>query len=511
MNEKVKQITKELLEQDPTLSSHQRELEELVLSLLRARPDPAIDQQFYFELKQKLLLSIEKNRSHHSQEKRGLKDLIINLFTMKKINIAIGTAALAVIILVAGTIYLNKEQGTQTAYTPKVKITFAGDQAFGKLDGISNANTNTVRGGGGQNEIGNTADLSRPMSATEGKGGESVDYGFLPPDEAIYYRYVYSGEQIEIDNSKMQVLKRQKGAQTISDLTGMLNLLSFNLVNIGSFPNLRVQSVNFAQSGDDGYNIYVNMDEASINIYGAWPKPMEYLACYPNCPPPHQLTLADVPPDNELISAANSFTQAHGIPTSIYGQPIIQDEWKTQFEIAQVRKEFSYVPDVISVVYPLLIEDRYVYDESGNLSGLNVGINIRNKKVVSVWELNVPNFEASMYETETNAERILKFAEKGGMHGYLPEYAKKITDVELGSPRIELVKMWNYKNGQSEELLIPSFIFPVLNPPKTYYYVKKSVIVPLVKEILDKDEPPFRILPVYDDIGAGEIRVLEKQ
>ncbi|MGE5297953.1 MAG: hypothetical protein ACM3KM_02220, partial [Acidobacteriaceae bacterium] len=272
--------------------------------------------------------------------------------------------------------------------------------------------------------------------------------------------------------------------------------LSFNLVNLGSFGNLRLQSMNLAEPGDDGYNIYVNADESSVSINGAWPKLMYDCSANIACPGSQPVKIENIPSDEEVISIANSFLSDHGISKDLYGEPVVQNDWRIMYDRNPAG---AYVPETITVVYPLQIQDQTLYDEGGNKSGLNVSINVRNKKVISVYDLAVPNFQSSQYDAETDSAKLLKIAEKGGMYGYVQPNAKKFVDIELGTPKIELVRMWNYKNNQSEELLIPSLIFPITKlPDSDPYFYRNSVTVPLIKEILDKDNGNPIITPMME-------------
>ena len=187
----------------------------------------------------------------------------------------------------------------------------------------------------------------------------------------------------------------------------------------------------------------------------------------------------------------------------------MQADWKIYYELSK-KQGYDYLPEMINVIYPLKINDEVVLDESGNKTGLTAGVDIRNKRVSGVWELSAQNYQASMYDAVTDSQKIMEIAERGGIYGYYgPECATppsapdgrevpqnstcKIVEIELGTPDIQLVKMWSYKNNESQELLIPSLVFPVLNAPQEMAY-KKAVIVSLIKEILDNQAYPVPLL-----------------
>jgi hypothetical protein len=205
--------------------------------------------------------------------------------------------------------------------------------------------------------------------------------------------------------------------------------------------------------------------------------------------------------DDELISIANQFLQNHNVSTSAYGQPEVNNEYRIMYERAVEQKQEYYLPEAIPVVYPLLINNETVYDESGNKVGLNVTVNVRNKKVVGIWDLSMQNYTASSYDAETDVKRIMSLVEKGGAYGWVDPDARRTIEVQVGDPKLELVRMWDYQNNQSSELLVPSLVFTVLEQPDNEpYFYRKAVVVPLIKRILDRqdggsDGGPVKIFP----------------
>jgi hypothetical protein len=498
-------------------------LKEIIITMVDGKPESKIDESFKESLKTKIvdLQQADANKVRQEESKTLIKQ---ERYDMKKFNLALSGAVLAVVVLAGTYFLLERNQAlpdNNSKVASNIKITAVGDYAFGTLsklaeaDQVAKANQETS----GVADASATAQTSNPAASSPaspvsdrmafGMGGGGASAGFVSPyypDEYVVYKYVYKGEDLVLTDSKMQVLKRFKGQDVSSDLVSLLGGLDFGLMNIGSFPGLRLQSASFIQSGGDEYNIYVSADEGSVNINGAWPKLYTTqsdaitstafgIACAPDgsCPEPSRIQLSDIPSDEELISIADAFLTEHLISTEIYGDPYIQNDWRRYYEASPDKANY-YLPDSLSVIYPIKINDRFVYDESGNRTGLNVSVNIRNKKVVSVWDLLVHNYQASMYDAETDAARILKFAENGGIYGYFPQGENvRVVEVELGQPTVQMVKMWNYKFNTSEELLIPSLIFPVMDQgiDSSLGYVRTNVVVPLVKEMLDQRDQPY--------------------
>ena len=68
-------------------------------------------------------------------------------------------------------------------------------------------------------------------------------------------------------------------------------------------------------------------------------------------------------------------------------------------------------------------------------------------------------------------------------------------EVTLGSPTIALVKYFSYKDNKTEELLVPSLIFPVIGQIKEpFYYYNQNVVIPLVSEVIQSFDSPVRIM-----------------
>jgi hypothetical protein len=198
----------------------------------------------------------------------------------------------------------------------------------------------------------------------------------------------------------------------------------------------------------------------------------------------------------------------YGISREGYGEPQVMNNWRVQYASANAAERISfYIPESVQVVYPLLIEDKQVYDESGAVSGLSIMVDARSKKVSNVYDLTTKQFERSEYTGETDGKRILGIAENGGFRNYTyaePAASEKIktTQLNLDTPTLQLVRIWysadNYKTNN--ELYVPALVFPIKDWEKTGYW-RQNVIVPVVREILDSDKQP-PIMPLDEPISV---------
>ncbi len=499
MQNKIEQILAELYLSDPSMKQHEPVLRKLVTELMELRPDTQFDEQFRQDLRRKLM-SLAETQEH--------KTSLISNF-MKKFQLA-GAGVAFIALLAVSVWYLyginDSSHSNLTTMLSGPKITKARDNAFGSLNNLQQAGG--MGGGNGNSETLSVAPNAAP--APDNGTYATPDARVIAPEQAINFRYIYTGDELALTQEKVDVLKRIKG-ESNSALSDFINRISFGLVNLNSFGSAQLQNFTFAENKELGYMVNVSLSEGNISISENWAKWQTYQAVCPlslsvdrgtSMPcEPRRIEISQVPSDEVLISAANSFLDQHGIPRDVYGEPFVNKEWRSQYErMSAAEKASFWIPDSMSVVYPLVIEGQPVFDESGNPNGLNVNVRIAPEvRVSGVWDLNTQNYESSSYAAETDVERIMKLVTQGGFRNYYYNDPNgRTVDVELGTPQVSMVKLWNYRDGTNEELLVPALIFPVTKEPENvpaYYWYRKNVVIPLVKEILDNENGNVRIMP----------------
>ncbi len=481
MDQKINQIIDELISLDPEFEKHRPELERLLANILASKPEPVIDQQFVINLRTKIM-------EEENKPKVSVMETIRNSFMKKLVFSGVGVVVI-VLIIAAGLVYIKKPNNNSViTQNTKVQVIRTSDHAFGSLATLT-ASSATGKGGGG-------GDASAPMGFGMGGGGGGVGSPNIMPYEPVNYKYVYKGDPLTLDKDKLDVLKKDP-----INFSQSLDLSSFGLglINLSSFPGAKVQSINLGQ-GSDGYSIYVDLMNGNISVNGYFGPIYDAKTCNPNgCPQPPALNPSDVPDDQTMISIANDFVNAHGVPLTNYATPeVVQN-------LYGVNNKMMPISEIQQVVYPFKVDNNVIYDESGNKSGLVIGIDIRNKKVSSIWNLVSSNFQASSYDAETDPAKILKIAEQGGMYYYGGDpNAKKTVEIDLGTPMMQYVFMWDYSNGTSNQILVPSLIFPVITQPSTGNFYRNAVTVPLIKEILSRDNGGV-IKPMQGSSSSGTV------
>lgn len=377
----------------------------------------------------------------------------------------------------------------------KYAVTEVDENSFGDLNKVSIIADPSRGGQGGGNasaESKAVADNSAmPVEPDMGSGGG----GYYPYPEAVSYKFKYVGQDLTSLPETESVLKRSKPVQPPTLISRLIRMFSFGLIDLGKFENPRMESVSFMEDKDYGLMAYINLNYGTINMNQNWEKwPQYQYGCYGySCGTIPRLTPADIPADDELIGIADQFMNDYQISREGLGKPFVYDysNWRIMYDQAQ-DKSSIYLPEQINVIYPLILEEKDVYDEGGMNSGINITIDIRSKRVSAMYGLETKQYQKSSYKGETDTKRILEIAERGGYRNYIYEYPGKVVTLELGTPTVNLVKMWYSKDnkGPGEELYIPALVFPINNAAQNNYW-RKNVIVPLVRDILDNENPQY--------------------
>jgi hypothetical protein len=468
MSDNINKILKDLYELDSSFKEHEDELVKIVNKLLESRPSIQIDQMFVEKLRQSVLKKAEELKMEEANSR------LFNFMQFKNFAF-IGVGAI-VMLLIMLPVLINDQQVANVQFeSEKTKIAKLEDGAFGSLSGQTNT-TNEESMLSSDTSISDGM-VSEKMAVGYGGGGVSVsteramdiDY------ETINYEYVYTGDNFSLEEDSVPVYQRV----TVDDLgkkyANQLADFDFGILNTGKFKDTEVMSMNIAEDREFGYSVYFNFSDGSLSInanWNEWPRDND------------QMKESDLLSSDELINIADNFVNDYSFDMSDYGDPIVNDNWKRSYG------ESDYIPDAIDVIYPFKIEDREVYDDSGNPTGMTVNVNMRYKKVSSVHGIYRSDFNFSDYEAETDYNKVIKVAENGGIwSSYSYNDPDKTITLELGTPERGLVRHWHYTgDGEkgSSELYAEALIFPITNLDEieeTFY--KKYIVVPLVKEILD--------------------------
>jgi len=509
----LNKILAELYLLEPDLRGQEEVLVRVIEKMSDWRPDTRFDKAFAARLKAEVLKMKEAGNYANN-------NLLFNIMN-KKIFAAVGSLAVLGIaaVLVVKTLTPRSDGWIMS---PDKSVSVLPGGAFGSLSylvaangGVNGGETAGLGGGnnlkavatglgGGGSAVSQAMGLVGTGSATPANemtapalapvsdiAVTSVSSGIAPDMKIMPYysfKYVYKGEALTLDAAQGDVYRRLKGdgvlAANLGNLIGGLNL---DILSMDTFRNLKFTNVSLVEDRDNGLMIGFDFNEDNIYISENWEKwrIMEREACGGDaaCWDRFRLRAEDVPADADLIAMSDKFLSDHQISLTHYGEPVVDNVWRDNYAQAE-NKADVYIPEYATVIYPLLVNGEAVRDQGASYAGLRVTINLLKKAASGVNGLTPYRYESSSYGLATEAESVVKAAENGGLNrGWYG--GGETQTLELGTPVKSYVQTWKYTNNRNEELLVPALIFPVLNAPKNYYG-QKSVVVPLVKEMLDE-------------------------
>lgn len=481
-------ILADLYEIDPELQAHEKELIPLIQTLLKHDPSRTPDEQFVSELRTRL-----RERAHQlSSEKKSAWNFPLPVF--------LGSLA-TLLIAVPVTYWAASQSGTPTTLQVSNNaenapaLTLFGydvsqtkDKAFGSFSGFT-PGSGAEGGRGGMGGGGGDAMMAGDAAVSNEK---MIAPGMPYPNSSIGYTFDGS---IPALPSSVSVLKKQPQNSTIP-LETFAKSLNVQGINIRSFEGSTVDSVSFVQQKKYGYMLSLQLRDGTFSLsqnWEQWPHPensCQTEACFRS----FALSPSDIPADDVLIKIAQDFMKEHSVDLSEYGAPEVDNNWRRDYE-RMVDKTYAYVPETQRVVYPLLVDGKPVFDTSGNKTGLSVGVHVREKKVADLYGIMNRTFLASSYDTVPTEADIKEYLSKqkdypGDTVMTTPAGEKvTVTSLTLGNPVLAHSIYYRYQNNTSEELVVPSLIFPINDTTNLPYLYRRQIVVPLLKELLEMPDP----------------------
>lgn len=492
---------------------NQQEEQEFISRLQKYKPaNPS--SNFKVALRERLHSTIASNEQSNQS---SIKQL--TFFT--SMNKYILPIAIVAIVAASTGYWYSQNAGTNRALISlnsdnkllpgKYSVTEVEQNSFGDLDKVSvipgeNQKRNQSGGGNGGTANGmggGYAGIS--MSENSKMAAPMSDTSIVPP-YGDAFRFVYEGDKLGDLTNMQPVMKRLKPQQDETLVSRIVQMFSFGLVDMSKFGSARIQNFSFLEDKEYGMGINVDLNYGSVNIYQnyeKWPQ-VEYRCDESYCGSYPKIKKEDVPTDAEAIAIADQFIKEYQVSLEGYGQPKVYDygnNWRILYEQATDKSTFAF-PESVNIVYPLTLEGKEVLDEGGNPTGIYITIDIRSRKVSNLYGLETKQFERSNYIGVTDKSRLMKVAERGGYHNAIYDGASRVVNLHLDTPTVEMVKIWyttDYtKPGQ--DLYVPALVFPIKDWEKNNYW-RKNVIVPLVQDILDNENPGGQPIPLTSPVA----------
>ncbi|MDQ3077151.1 MAG: hypothetical protein M3Q63_03830 [bacterium] len=456
MERNITEILEDLNRLNPDFKVNDKDLRKMIAEIMALKPETRFDESFATRLRSELVdkKSIFAPLSPYIAQvkaftQNAVESKYFSYFDTKLFTGAAG--ALIAILLVAPLTYVltkkNIEQSPEamvknisSGLSLKQQINSKEGNAFGKLAYITPQPASVSA---------NESVQDSGLAKTSGMRSMSLQ----APSESSTAVIAYTGDKIALTETEGKVYKRVKGIDAGKQLANFLKNANFDVVNVGKFNNLSLENLQLSEDSAYGHTLSINFNDGVININqnSQWDTDGEGKT----------LTAGDILEDAKLIEIANSYVNDHGIDVSGYGKSQV------------VGKQNGIIPDALYVTYPLIIDGLEVYEESGVVYGLQVVIDLRNKKVSAVNNLTSQLYESSVYAMETDFAKVIRAATgtsatNTGAAG------------EISTPHKVLMR---YATDINNELYIPAMLFPVKGKGGS---ITGTVVIPLVKDALDK-------------------------
>ncbi len=470
----------ELYELDPTLKTHEAELLPIIEKLMKSDPAVSPDQTFIDMLRVQL------------RERSSSLTFPPSMSLFQKCTYLFGGAITATVLILAvvfrpvGTPSVITDHTASNAPLFPYMIHNEGKKAFGTLKTAqpeSAAMQRPQSGGGG------SPAPAMGMAGGGGGGNATMDSKMIAPYPMTQYTYVYSGELADLADS-VDVFKHDPSLIKLN-VNAIAHNLNLGTVDLSSFSDATVDSLNITQNVPFGYSIYISLHDGTVGINQQWDQWPQSKCQTDACFQSERVKAGDVPSDDALITLATTFAKNHGIDLSHYGDPFVDSSFAPIMR-PMAGEEIStmpaFFPDSKRIVFPLLVDGKETYDQSGMKTGISMGINLTYKRVSDVNGISSQTYRKSSYAGVTDASLIQKFiGQIDSIYGVGdPALDIKKVTVTLGTPSIGLVNYYRYANNMNEELLVPSLIFPIENVEGDQPVYRQNVVVPLAQDLLNE-------------------------
>ena len=517
MIDNLQPILDDLYAVAPELRDKEAEIRVAISELLSARPNVKLDESYQAELRMKLLQKfydkpvVRVGSNYH--------------FSISRTGI-FGGAAIGLAIVVMMVIARPKTAPAPAVAPPSAPVTArlslnmggtvteTGDQAFGRL-GAATATTSANEAAG--STVAKSAALAAPETAVPPATDLAAPVSPmpivapLPPLSSVHYEYHYPGD-LKLPSGSVTVLKTAP-QQDLSALTSHLSDANLGFLDLGKLNNPVLQNLVIGENRDRGYQVNVDFTNGTAYITQNWSKWPTPGACAPDsrsCPAPRTAPAAEMPTSQETLSIAKTFLTDLGVDTGRYGSPSVINENRL-LAPTTAAPAVDFFSERLTVLYPLLVNGRTVYDEGGNPQGLSVNIDARTRTVTDAGPISLQNYLASTYPAENDGSLVHKFILNGGAYGERIEAGQGTVTKELDAPQEGYVVVWQQAADQMEQVFLPALIFPVKDYDQAEalgYGYPKNIVVPLVKDYYEtaaaKPQPsPYSGAASSGSIGSG--------
>lgn len=447
----TKKILAELFALDPKLKEQEKELKKIISEMLKHKPEILQDEEY----KQHLLEELLQTNNNLSFKKNNM-----NIF--KKIAIMLGGTALAAFALMP---YINNSNpsnlpGEEISFLTNEIAESEEDFALDVEDNVAQLNESLHGNGGGR-------------GGAEMMASDKAISSIMPYPGRSNYTYKYQGEDLELKEEKLPVIKAEEMNMEI-DYASLFKNVEIDALKLDQFKDLKIANVSFEEEGDNAYRINLNLKNGQLNINKIWDTWEEFQK------DEYVIDKYNVT-DKDIIKVANSFIKEYGINLKNYGEAEL-------LESPKIFATREYKPDSYQVVYPLLVEGKKVMTNWGNLVGVSVSVDLRTGKVSDFYGFEPKTYTSKQYPAVTDFGKIKELVDKTGDSKFAFEEETEEEIVKVKKPEQVWLEYRSYSNNSSKLYLVPALAFENEYPEseKDTWISRRKTVLPLISEMLEK-------------------------
>lgn len=497
MENKIRKILDDLYMIDDELKNNEKELEGVVRKILESKPEVEINKEFVDELKIELLEMADDIEKQSTEAKAGFS------ISLKDFALVMSGAAVCAVLFIS-TSYVNKNNFISESMDlsrSANKIQKIEDSAFGSF-AEPQANNEGAREML-SSKVASDVGVDEAVGVEAGGGaGEAMMMSspkIMPPQTS--FNYVYNGGDIDLPGGKMPVYKREKTGTLSKSVAKTISSFNFPLADVEKLKDTSIPTINIREDREFGYNMYFDLTNSMLSInmnWEKWPNIHDLCEGERDCFEYNKLQMSDIPEDKPILSVADKFLSSYGVSKVDFEEPRVDKKWQKRSAYDEGEK---YVPERISIIYPLKIENKNVYSEHGEVEGMILEYDIRFGRISGARNIFEKKYISSDYDVSTDMDKIVEVLNRGGNNMYYGSRESKKIDVEVGEPELALVKMWKheFREEKQVELYVPCLVFPVIGEVDNRNFSKENVVVPIIEELINdykNDGGDVEIMPM---------------
>lgn len=314
-----------------------------------------------------------------------------------------------------------------------------------------------------------------------------TDTSLLQNNTAVNYVYSYTWKLDWIESSEMQLYKKIKPTNN-NFLISYLNNIKLDWFDFSGIKNWNISNFEIKENKEYWLDYQINLDESKVFIsknFEKWPQTQSTYNIKTNN---SQIKISDFPKDETIINLSKEVIKKYKIDTKNYWEPIINNSWKIEYNKIQDKSNYI-LPDAIQVIYPLIINNREVFEDYWDMKWLKISFDVKTLNLAEISWIEWISLLWSDYQIENNIDKINSLISKWWRNAYNqyhdPESKIKNVAIHLSKPKLSYINIPVYNNWTTTEYYVPAYIFESIEKPKDWEYFQQRVVVPLIKEFFD--------------------------